>query len=134
MKNLGVCCVPLVCSLMTNLFFNCPFSSEVWCSILSECGLNWYSRPWKDWVAMLSTVSKGKPFFSKLLRLSFSNCVYVLWQERNGRIFQNSICNSGMLEETIVSNIRNRMSSFRNLNSLNENIVSNWSLSNSDFT
>ena len=79
---------------------------------------------------MLSTVSKGKSNFSKLLRLRFSNCIYVLWQERNMRIFQNSICNGRMIEEVVVSNIRNRMFSFRmflfrNLNGLNENILSN---------
>ena len=78
-------------------------------------GLSWHNRPCQDWIRLIPTVSKQKSVLSKLVRLCFTNCVYVLWQERNKRIFQNSKCNTSMVVQNITS--------FTRLSDLNENIL-----------
>ena len=68
---------------------------------------------------------KANNFFSKLLKLYLTNSFYVLWKERNRRIFQSVKCNVKQVTHIIVDNIRNHMLSFSNFSDLTETILIN---------
>ncbi|KAI8529925.1 hypothetical protein RHMOL_Rhmol11G0013000 [Rhododendron molle] len=70
-----------------HLFFNCTFSQQVWCTILSKIHVSWHSRSWHEWVTFLSKV-KGKAFHAVVTKLVFTTTVYHVWMERNVRKFQ----------------------------------------------
>lgn len=82
------------CSLCPNdeshnhLFFNCPFTSQVWTQLLTRMNVLWPPRTWNNWIALLATI-KGKALKPTLIKLIFTTTVYNIWIERNTRKFQN---------------------------------------------
>ncbi|KAI8524448.1 hypothetical protein RHMOL_Rhmol13G0150700 [Rhododendron molle] len=73
-----------------HLFFNCSFSQQVWCTMLSKIHVSWHSRSWHEWVTFLSKV-KGKAFQAVVTMLVFTTTMYHVWIERNVRKFQASV-------------------------------------------
>lgn len=72
-----------------HLFFRCPYSSEVWSSILRRMvGIQRRPLAWEAELNWLRRICKGRSIRSKTIRLILFCTVYCLWCERNGRIFK----------------------------------------------
>lgn len=93
-----------------HLFFNCPYTSQVWEQMLGRINVHWPPRPWKNWIALLAT-NKGKSPKSILINLIFTTTLYHIWIERNVRKFQNCANPILVVVNKIHSVIRYRLMS-----------------------
>lgn len=111
-----------------HLFFNCPFSQQVWDTILSKLHVSWPSRDWAAWVSFLSNI-KGKSIKAVITKLVFTVAVYHVWIERNMRKFQGQSCSSEVVVHKIYSMVRARLLSLSNLQSFQADwVVNEWNI------
>ncbi|GAB2270673.1 hypothetical protein Dimus_038873 [Dionaea muscipula] len=118
------------CTVETHdhLFFYCPFSGEVWRSVLRLCGVSWRMRHWATWLSFLSRMTRGKSMSADILRLCFSTTVYMLWKERNSRRFDRPLSRWERVYDEIVSTIHCRfsVSSGRHVDRESIKIATRW--------
>ncbi|XP_035835822.1 uncharacterized protein LOC118484041 [Helianthus annuus] len=89
--NLNLLCCPLCCSepdSHEHLFFECPFSMQVWSSIKSMAGIQLGSDKWEEIMDWLISVPAKKSMRSVIGRLLLAATAYFIWQERNQRLFK----------------------------------------------
>ncbi|GAB2266060.1 hypothetical protein Dimus_037861 [Dionaea muscipula] len=100
------------CTVETHdhLFFDCPFSGQVWRSVLRLCGVSWRMRPWSSWPSFLSRRIRGRSLSADILRVCFSTTVYMLWKERNSRRFDRPLRRWERVYDEIVTTVRCRFS------------------------
>nr|GEX45278.1 RNA-directed DNA polymerase, eukaryota, reverse transcriptase zinc-binding domain protein [Tanacetum cinerariifolium] len=72
-----------------HLFFECDFPKEVWCRLKDLVRLNHAPNSWNNIVSYLLSRPINKSIWSILQRLWLGATVYIVWQERNLRMFQN---------------------------------------------
>ncbi|XP_020266936.1 uncharacterized protein LOC109842474 [Asparagus officinalis] len=75
----------------SHIFFECQFSAEVWNSVLEWLKYRWRSCVWSLVLNWYSCNLKGKGPMKKLKRMCLSTAVYMIWKERNRRIFQGKM-------------------------------------------
>lgn len=97
-----------------HLFFNCPFTSQVWAQILSLINVSWPTRSWMSWIDHMSTI-KGKSIKTLITKLVFITSVYHIWIERNLRKFQNVACPVPVVVSKIYSMVRLKLLSLGDL-------------------
>lgn len=71
-----------------HLFFNCPYTSQVWSQVTGLLNEVWASKSWSGWVSFISSF-KGKSLKALMIKLAFTITIYHIWIERNHRKFQN---------------------------------------------
>ncbi|XP_020269438.1 uncharacterized protein LOC109844736 [Asparagus officinalis] len=71
-----------------HIFFECQFSAEVWNLVMEWLKYRWRSCVWGLVLNWYSYSLKGKGPMKKLKRMCLSTAVYMIWRERNRRIFQ----------------------------------------------
>lgn len=113
-----------------HLFFNCPYTAQVWGSVLVKLNIHWAARTWVEWIELLSTI-KGRSLRSIMIRLAFTTSVYHIWIERNCRKFQNIACSETIVIHKICSMMRFRLLSIGNLP---QGLQSNWLINQWDLT
>lgn len=119
------------CSLCTgsesddHLFFNCPFSTLVWNSILSKLNVDWPAKTWASWVIFLSSLV-GKSLRSTVIKLAFAVYIYHIWIERNVRKSQNVSCSAEVVVHKICFMVRLW---FLSLNTLPKGRHADWFIS-----
>ncbi|GJW94139.1 reverse transcriptase zinc-binding domain-containing protein [Tanacetum coccineum] len=72
-----------------HLFFQCEYFAEVWERIKVKAGIQTDKTGWNDLVDDMSKLYCGNSIDSIIRRLSLAACVYLIWQERNWRIFRD---------------------------------------------
>ncbi|GAV87453.1 zf-RVT domain-containing protein, partial [Cephalotus follicularis] len=72
-----------------HIFFQCPFSANVWREVLDMCNIARPILPWVDEVLWMSIHAKGNAFQQRMRKLAFATTTYHLWIERNRRCFKN---------------------------------------------
>lgn len=97
-----------------HLFFNCPFTSQIWSEMLAHINVSWPSRPWVDWITHISNI-KGKSLNSLITKLIFATTVYQIWIERNIRKFQNASCTVSVVVAKTHTMVRYRLLSLESL-------------------
>lgn len=109
-----------------HLFFNCPFTNQVWKAIQLKLHVSWPARNWAEWVTLLTNF-KGKTMKNVITKLSFTVAVYHIWIERNVRKFQNHHCSWEVVVHKICTMVRARLLSLPNLPQTQaEWIVNEW--------
>ncbi|XP_071727475.1 uncharacterized protein [Rutidosis leptorrhynchoides] len=85
----------LVCTLCEqvqdshdHLFFNCPFSNQVWNRVKQHMEFPIFSDSWKDFMLLVSPFAKRRVARIIVVKLLFAATVYSIWQERNNRLFK----------------------------------------------
>ena len=109
----------MVCSLCSNemdshehLFFKCKYSNEVWTKVLMKINeVQWADIDWKDLIEQFSNLKNSNNIASVVRRLCLATCVYMVWQERNNRIFREEVRNVEVLVQCICDVIKCRLSS-----------------------
>ncbi|XP_020263459.1 uncharacterized protein LOC109839447 [Asparagus officinalis] len=71
-----------------HLFFDCPYSAQVWNNVMDWMNFSWRSCNWLHLFDWYNNNLRGKGFKKKLKRMVLAVTVYLVWQERNLRAFQ----------------------------------------------
>ncbi|KAJ0521447.1 putative reverse transcriptase zinc-binding domain-containing protein [Helianthus annuus] len=96
-----------------HLFFECAYSSRIWCSLRGKGGMNHIQGKWDDiaeWLIPEATSKSAKTVIAKLLLTAMA---YYIWQERNVRFYKNQLRPPEKVEELIVETIRLKLHSFK---------------------
>ncbi|GKC04395.1 RNA-directed DNA polymerase, eukaryota, reverse transcriptase zinc-binding domain protein [Tanacetum coccineum] len=72
-----------------HLLFECDFPKSIWCNLKNMVRLDYTPNRWQDLLQFLLARPINKSIWSILQRLVLGASVYLIWQERNLRIFQN---------------------------------------------
>ncbi|GJT92641.1 hypothetical protein Tco_1081486 [Tanacetum coccineum] len=72
-----------------HLFFACDFPKGVWCELKSMVRLDYAPNSWHDIVEFILKRPINNSIWSILQRLVLGATVYMVWQERNFRTFQD---------------------------------------------
>uniref|UniRef100_M1DFJ6 Orf147a protein n=1 Tax=Solanum tuberosum TaxID=4113 RepID=M1DFJ6_SOLTU len=80
----------------------------VWQKILHWLNIQREARRWDDEVLWANTHCKGKQARAKVYRMAVAASVYVVWKERNQRIFKQIIRTPRMLVRKIVQEVHLR--------------------------
>ncbi|GAV85039.1 hypothetical protein CFOL_v3_28479, partial [Cephalotus follicularis] len=72
-----------------HLWFQCPYSREVWNKCLINCNVVRTILPLDQEISWDQNHMKGKGFHIWIRRLALNATVYHLWLERNRRVFRN---------------------------------------------
>ncbi|GAV61906.1 zf-RVT domain-containing protein [Cephalotus follicularis] len=75
--------------LTEHLFFQCPYSTNVWKEVLELCNITRPILPWATEVQWMTEHTKGNKFHHSVRKLALTATVYHVWIERNRRCFKN---------------------------------------------
>nr|GEU82219.1 hypothetical protein [Tanacetum cinerariifolium] len=92
-----------------HLFFECKFPNAVWCRLNVMVKLDHAPCRWNDILKYLLNRPLNKSIWSILQRLVFGACIYIIWQERNLRCFQNRSRNLEEVCKLIIDLVRLRV-------------------------
>nr|GEV41293.1 hypothetical protein [Tanacetum cinerariifolium] len=73
-----------------NLFFDFPFSHQIWSRVKQNAGLSASGSSLDSIVSMLMPIAKRKSFKRCIGKLTLAAAAYFVWQERNLRLFKIS--------------------------------------------
>ncbi|KAE8724788.1 hypothetical protein F3Y22_tig00009942pilonHSYRG00285 [Hibiscus syriacus] len=113
-----------------HLFFDCSTASVLRGKILLLNRLNKTFSSWDDMVTWTCNTWKGKSLISTILKLAWCANIYVLWEERNRRIFKGC----SRTADELLNNIRDFVGiklSGKNINRLdyvNSNLCTSWEI------
>ncbi|GAV66037.1 zf-RVT domain-containing protein, partial [Cephalotus follicularis] len=85
-----------------HLFFECPYTRDIWRDALRRCNIFKNILPWVEEVQWLEAYARGTNFPTVLMSLSVGATVYHIWLERNRRCFRNLF----LLRDEIIKRIR----------------------------
>jgi len=109
-----------------HLFFLCPYSQQVWRTLVQGIMLHRFTTKWEDVMKILASrdLDKGKRF---LLEYTFQNAIHVIWGERNKRRHGEQQFTPEKLVKLIDKNVRNRVSTItRGGNSSLAGCIETW--------
>ncbi|XP_022019069.1 uncharacterized protein LOC110919099 [Helianthus annuus] len=93
----------------SHLFFECEFSTKVWYIVRQKVGMSTVQPKWEDIINWLRDRSKSKLASDYVAKLLVAACAYVIWQERNFRIFKNRMRPPETVSENIISLVRYKL-------------------------
>ncbi|GKE91617.1 hypothetical protein Tco_1572712, partial [Tanacetum coccineum] len=93
--------------------FSCPFSSDVWnrAQMMGDMKLN--MNDWQRIIQDISDAGNSISIKSIIRRLLLAGSVYHIWQERNNRIFKDSMKSSVEVFKGIVEVIKYKLLGIR---------------------
>lgn len=126
--DVSVTCVLCSTGIETHhhLFFECPFSSSVWLHFASRIRL----LPPMDlhsaaaWI--LNDRQASSPHSATLLKIIFQATIYLLWKERNARIFKGVSTTAEGIRLSIDRLARDRLLSFPAINSASASLLQSY--------
>ncbi|CAA7021156.1 unnamed protein product [Microthlaspi erraticum] len=109
--NVPAACVLCISGTETHdhLFFDCEFSRDIWRDLASRI---WQNPP-LDLSSVITWILQPRPSphasASVIIKLLFQAAVYLIWKERNSRIFKNISSTSGAIRVSVDRLIRDRL-------------------------
>ncbi|KAL4283866.1 hypothetical protein GQ457_16G008530 [Hibiscus cannabinus] len=127
----GICCL-CNCVLETgsHLFFKCSFSKSIWEGVLKLCNVLKRVLDWSHEVDWAVKFLKGKSLLVVILKLAWCAFIYLVWRERNHRLFRHT-CKSGqdILQAIIeVVQVRLRGKNIVRTDLINSQLCRNWDI------
>ncbi|XP_022031541.1 uncharacterized protein LOC110932521 [Helianthus annuus] len=111
-KNMDMMCC-LLCyanhDSHSHLFFECKYSSQVWHMVRHKVGMVSVQPKWDDIVNWLLLRSKSKSAANYVARLLVAASAYLIWQERNARLFKNQLRPPETISEIIIQQVRYKL-------------------------
>ncbi|XP_021996267.1 uncharacterized protein LOC110893468 [Helianthus annuus] len=111
-KNMNMMCC-LLCyadvDSHDHLFFECKFSSQVWSSVRDKADMGDVDPKWSSIVNWLMTRRRVKSASSYVARLLVGATAYIIWQERNARLFKNQTRPPEAICEVILKMVRYKL-------------------------
>ncbi|PWA66140.1 reverse transcriptase domain, Reverse transcriptase zinc-binding domain protein [Artemisia annua] len=96
-----------------HLFFECPFSMQVWFQVRGLSGMDSIPPLLEDVITFLIPISKGRSVASIISRLILAATTYDIWLERNTRLFKRKKSAVAEVVQVIVSNVRLKLVTFK---------------------
>ncbi|PWA92968.1 reverse transcriptase zinc-binding domain-containing protein [Artemisia annua] len=96
-----------------HLFFECPFSMQVWFQVRGLSGMDSVPPLLGDVITFLVPISKGRLVASIISRLLPAATTYYIWLERNARLFKRKKSTVAEVVQVIVSNVRLKLVTFK---------------------
>nr|GEX46447.1 hypothetical protein [Tanacetum cinerariifolium] len=96
-----------------HLFFERSFSQQIWNHMKSYAGLSTSSPLLSHIISIVTPIANRKSSRSVIAKLVMAATTYVVWQERNARLFKNSKRSVNQVIEVIFSSIRLKLLSCR---------------------
>ncbi|GJZ54066.1 RNA-directed DNA polymerase, eukaryota, reverse transcriptase zinc-binding domain protein [Tanacetum coccineum] len=93
----------------SHLFFEYVYSKEFWGKALDKMGVFGSTYKWNDIVAEMLRKFNGNAINSIIKRLCFAASVYLVWQERNNRIFRDEARSTEELFKVLIDIVRMRL-------------------------
>ncbi|XP_028119111.1 uncharacterized protein LOC114316615 [Camellia sinensis] len=114
----------------SHLFFECIFSSRVWSAIEVACNIKWPVLGWPESVTFVSKETKGNSLRVNIISNAFLCSVYMIWIDRNNRIFNTELKPDEVVIKIVIQMVRNRMLSLKNIPRSNGDkwFLDKWSL------
>ena len=118
-----------------HLFFSCPYSNQIWRALKQKCNIPFGDHSWQDCISQMVTLCKGKSLLNTVRKLCFATGVYLIWEERNKRLHENSLREAKVVFWYTTESIRCRLSAVRGIKDSVENrgIQTLWRLPDSIF-
>ncbi|XP_022030699.1 uncharacterized protein LOC110931622 [Helianthus annuus] len=111
-KNMNMMCC-LLCyanhDSHNHLFFECKFSDQVWHKVRHKAGMELVASKWDDIVNWLVTRSRSKSAGSYVAKLLVAATAYLIWQERNARLFKNELRPPEAIIDLIFQQVRYKL-------------------------
>ncbi|XP_021985066.1 uncharacterized protein LOC110880962 [Helianthus annuus] len=111
-KNMNMMCC-LLCyenfESHSHLFFECKLSSHVWSIVRDKAGMHNVKDQWSDIVGWLSERANSKSTGDYVSRLIVAASAYVIWQERNMRLFKNQTRPPDTIASLILNMVRYKL-------------------------
>ncbi|GJX92045.1 RNA-directed DNA polymerase, eukaryota, reverse transcriptase zinc-binding domain protein [Tanacetum coccineum] len=96
-----------------HLFFKCGYAEEFWKLAMAKMGVVYDVMEWNDLVNHVARLYCGNSIDSVIRRLGLAVGVYLIWKERNGRIFRDEKRSIKELAEVFADLIRTRLLSLK---------------------
>ncbi|GAV63835.1 hypothetical protein CFOL_v3_07353 [Cephalotus follicularis] len=90
---------------LEHLFFQCPYTKNIWTTVLAMCNISRPILPWEEEVIWMTDHSRGHSFLATVRKMVLAASVYHIWMERNRRSFKNHF----LLVFVIIGKIRHDM-------------------------
>lgn len=71
-----------------HLFFACNYAKQFWNRVCLKTGLHWDEWDWNDTIRRQAGMEHGNNITSIIRRISIAASVYLIWRERNCRLFK----------------------------------------------
>jgi hypothetical protein len=112
-----------------HLFFECNFTGTVWRAINTKAKMQWPCIPWQQLLQWVSVhCQQRNNIISMIARLLLSTSVYILWHERNNRIFSNSYKTAQAIVEEIFQLLRTHITNMEHTCRIPDFICTVWGL------
>jgi len=123
----------IFCGLQTetheHLFFICTTSRQVWETVTARENIYWPCCNWSNLLQWGSTnYCKKNDIQHTIARLVLSTTVYLLWQERNKRVFNSQYQTAPTLAEDIFQQVRSQISTMKFSGRIPNAICNIWGL------
>ncbi|GKC85673.1 reverse transcriptase domain, reverse transcriptase zinc-binding domain protein [Tanacetum coccineum] len=103
----------MVPDLHSHLFFECPFSMQVWFQVRGLADMDQIPPRFIDIAAYLIPISKGKSVVSVISRLLLGAVSFHIWMERNSRLFKKKLSTVPQIVQVISSMVCLKLVSFK---------------------
>ena len=119
-----------------HLFFECPFTAQVWRTILTKCYKPPPTLTWSELISWMVQNWKGKSLAITLNKLAFATTVYTIWRDQNSRFHTNSYSSVEYMVFTILNLIRGRAVSYTLIedNEANRQLLQDWDIPDTIFS
>ncbi|KAE8697669.1 hypothetical protein F3Y22_tig00110610pilonHSYRG00044 [Hibiscus syriacus] len=113
-----------------HLFADCAMAASLWKEILNLTHLAKYPMSWDNMLAWASTTWKGKSLLTSIMKIAWCAFIYIVWEERNKRLFQGRVRTVGdmlsSIKETVGTQPRNR--DLNRLDNVNTFLCNKWGI------
>ncbi|GJU43577.1 hypothetical protein Tco_1200843 [Tanacetum coccineum] len=104
-----------------HLFFECPFSAQVWSSVRQLAGMDLIQPVLSDIMLFLQPMENCRTVISIIGRLILVASSYFIWLERNNRIFKKVKKHPEEIKNMIMVTVRLKLLTFKFKNSVKVN-------------
>ncbi|GKE28992.1 reverse transcriptase zinc-binding domain-containing protein, partial [Tanacetum coccineum] len=102
----------------SHLFFECEFSKALWEKVIWKIGVDWKEANWNNNVESFAKKRNVNSINNIIRRICLAASVYLVWQERNNRIFRDEMRSPDELYKILEEIIRMRFLSLKVKDSL----------------
>ncbi|GJW11211.1 RNA-directed DNA polymerase, eukaryota, reverse transcriptase zinc-binding domain protein [Tanacetum coccineum] len=96
-----------------HLFFRCEYAKKFWLMVNKKIEVRINERDWESIVNKFVDMRNRNSIGSVVRRLCLAASVYLIWQERNNRLFKNKKRNVDDLFTVLVNTIQQRLCSLK---------------------
>ncbi|MFS7976250.1 hypothetical protein Hanom_Chr10g00890251 [Helianthus anomalus] len=115
----------------SHLFFECKFSSQVWHMVRQKVGMDTVQPIWGDIVEWLSARARSKTAANLVTRIAVAATAYVIWQERNARLFKNQVRPPEVISASIFQMVRYKLMGMKLKNTAGvRRLLGDWEIHN----